>query len=41
LGIDQGVPRTAFYYLKKDFFPWVYGKFHVKGEWGGPKGFVR
>ncbi|KAH7408601.1 sulfide-quinone oxidoreductase-like protein [Phaeosphaeria sp. MPI-PUGE-AT-0046c] len=41
LGIDQGVPRKAFYYLKKDFFPWVYGKFHVNGTWGGPKGFVR
>ncbi len=21
-GIDQGTPRTAFYHLKKDFFPW-------------------
>ncbi|OAK97193.1 sulfide-quinone oxidoreductase-like protein [Phaeosphaeriaceae sp. SRC1lsM3a] len=41
LGVDQGVPRKAFYYLKKDFFPWVYGKFHVNGTWGGPKGFVR
>ncbi|KAF1917383.1 sulfide-quinone oxidoreductase-like protein [Ampelomyces quisqualis] len=40
LGIDQGVPRKAFYYLKKDFFPWVYGKFHVNGTWGGPKGFL-
>jgi NADPH-dependent 2,4-dienoyl-CoA reductase/sulfur reductase-like enzyme len=33
LGIDQGVPRKAFYWLKKDFFPWVYGRYHVKGEW--------
>jgi NADPH-dependent 2,4-dienoyl-CoA reductase/sulfur reductase-like enzyme len=41
LGIDQGVPRKAFFYLKKDFFPWVYGKFHVNGTWGGPKGFIR
>ncbi|KAF1939589.1 Sulfide:quinone oxidoreductase mitochondrial precursor [Clathrospora elynae] len=40
-GIDQGVPRKAFYYLKKDFFPWVYAKAHVTGNWGGPKGFVR
>lgn len=40
-GIDQGVPRTAFYYLKKDFFPWVYGKYHVNGLWGGPKGFLK
>ncbi|KAI4932101.1 uncharacterized protein J4E92_004000 [Alternaria infectoria] len=41
LGIDQGVPRKAFYWLKKDFFPWVYGKYHVKGEWAGPKGLAR
>ncbi|KAF2848291.1 sulfide-quinone oxidoreductase-like protein [Plenodomus tracheiphilus IPT5] len=39
-GIDQGVPRKAFFYLKKDFFPWVYGKYHVEGRWGGPKGLV-
>ena len=38
-GIDQGVPRTAFYHLKKDFFPWVYYNSYVKGTWGGPKGF--
>jgi NADPH-dependent 2,4-dienoyl-CoA reductase/sulfur reductase-like enzyme len=41
LGIDQGVPRRSFYWLKKDFFPWVYGKYHVKGEWAGPKGLAR
>lgn len=40
LGLDQGVPRRAFYYLKKDFFPWVYGKSMVKGTWGGPKGWL-
>lgn len=40
-GLDQGVPRRAFYYLKKDFFPWVYAKYHVKGVWGGPKGFLK
>ncbi|PVH97615.1 sulfide-quinone oxidoreductase-like protein [Periconia macrospinosa] len=40
-GIDQGVPRKAFFRLKKDFFPWVYGKYHVKGHWGGPNGFIR
>ncbi|KAJ4345351.1 uncharacterized protein N0V89_011481 [Didymosphaeria variabile] len=40
LGIDQGVPRRAFYHLKKDFFPWVY-RLHVKGHWGGPKGYIR
>jgi NADPH-dependent 2,4-dienoyl-CoA reductase/sulfur reductase-like enzyme len=40
LGVDQGVPRRAFYNLKKDFFPWVYGKYHVEGRWGGPKGLI-
>lgn len=35
---DQAVPRRAFYYLKKDFFPWVYYQSMVKGTWGGPKG---
>lgn len=37
-GIDQGVPRTAFYHLKKDFFPWIYYNSYVKGTWAGPKG---
>ncbi|RDW62188.1 sulfide quinone reductase [Coleophoma cylindrospora] len=37
VGIDQAVPRRAFYHLKKDFFPWVYHKYMVKGKWGGPK----
>lgn len=40
LGIDQGNPRRAFYHLKKDFFPWVYYNFMVKGTWGGPKGWI-
>lgn len=39
-GIDQGVPRRAFYFLKKDFFPWVYFKSMVKGTWGGAKGWI-
>jgi NADPH-dependent 2,4-dienoyl-CoA reductase/sulfur reductase-like enzyme len=39
-GIDQAVPRREFYYMKKDFFPWVYGKYMVKGTWGGPKGWI-
>lgn len=39
-GIDQAVPRRAFYYMKKDFFPWVYSKYMVKGTWGGPKGWI-
>ncbi|KAF1829924.1 FAD/NAD(P)-binding domain-containing protein [Decorospora gaudefroyi] len=36
-GIDQVVPRRAFYHLKKEFFPWVYDRYHVKGQWAGPK----
>ncbi|CAO2657785.1 Nn.00g039110.m01.CDS01 [Neocucurbitaria sp. VM-36] len=40
-GIDQAVPRRAFFHLKKDFFPWVYGRYHVKGTWGGPKGLIK
>ncbi|KAH8902022.1 FAD/NAD(P)-binding domain-containing protein [Coniochaeta sp. PMI_546] len=41
LGIDQAVPRRAFYYMKKDFFPWVYKRFMVKGNWAGPKGWIK
>jgi NADPH-dependent 2,4-dienoyl-CoA reductase/sulfur reductase-like enzyme len=41
LGIDQAVPRRAFYYLKKDFFPWVYYNSMVKGTWAGPKGWMK
>lgn len=40
LGYDQAIPRRPFYYLKKDFFPWVYYKYMVKGIWGGPKGWL-
>ena len=40
LGIDQATPRRAFYHLKKDFFPWVYQKYMVKGRWGGPNGWI-
>ncbi|KAJ5460774.1 Sulfide:quinone oxidoreductase [Penicillium daleae] len=39
-GIDQAKPRRAFYYLKKDFFPWVYYNAMVKGNWAGPKGWI-
>ncbi|CDO68349.1 hypothetical protein BN946_scf184799.g76 [Trametes cinnabarina] len=38
---DQGTPRAAFYYLKKDFFPWVYWNYMLKGKWFGSKGFFR
>lgn len=27
---DQAVPRAAYYYLKKDFFPWTYWNFMVR-----------
>ncbi|KAK3387378.1 hypothetical protein B0H63DRAFT_521434 [Podospora didyma] len=40
-GIDQVEPRRAFYHLKKDFFPWVYQNYMVKGRWAGPKGWTR
>lgn len=40
LGIDQVVPRRAFYHLKKDFFPWAYKRYVAKGSWGRPKGFI-
>lgn len=39
-GIDQGIPRRAFYHLKKDFFPWVYRHYMIKGTWAGPKGWM-
>ncbi|OJT06066.1 Sulfide:quinone oxidoreductase, mitochondrial [Trametes pubescens] len=38
---DQAIPRSAFYYLKKDFFPYVYWNYMVKGTWFGSKGFSR
>ena len=38
---DQAVPRAAYYYLKKDFFPWVYYDRMVKGEWFGKHGMKR
>lgn len=27
---DQAIPRAAYYYLKKDFFPWTYWNFMVR-----------
>ncbi|KAI0302262.1 FAD/NAD-P-binding domain-containing protein [Russula brevipes] len=38
---DQGIPRRVFYHLKKDLFPWVYFRYHVKGRWFGPAGLSR
>ncbi len=40
-GINQAVPRRVFYYMKKDFFPWVYFNSMVKGTWGGPRGWIK
>ncbi|EPS36748.1 hypothetical protein H072_9610 [Dactylellina haptotyla CBS 200.50] len=37
-GMDQANPSKSFYYLKKDFFPWVYYKSFLKGTWAGPEG---
>lgn len=38
---DQAKPSALYYYLKKDFFPWVYYDRQVKGTWFGSKGFIR
>ncbi|KAI0721698.1 FAD/NAD(P)-binding domain-containing protein [Cerioporus squamosus] len=38
---DQSIPRSAYYYLKKDFFPWVYWNYMVKGQWFGSSGFFK
>jgi len=35
---DQAKPNRAFYHLKKDFFPYVYGSRMINGTWFGPKG---
>eukprot|EP00484_Ammonia_sp_Unknown_P001988 CAMPEP_0197022730 /NCGR_PEP_ID=MMETSP1384-20130603/3549_1 /TAXON_ID=29189 /ORGANISM="Ammonia sp." /LENGTH=455 /DNA_ID=CAMNT_0042450821 /DNA_START=121 /DNA_END=1488 /DNA_ORIENTATION=- len=35
LGWDQGVPKKAFYYLKRDFFPFAYWNVAPKGKWYG------
>lgn len=40
-GIDQAVPQRPFYWLKREFFPWVYFNYMVKGTWGGPKGWIK
>ncbi len=38
---DQAIPRTAFYYLKKDIFPWAYFGYFVNGRWYGRSGFKK
>ncbi|KAI4870343.1 FAD/NAD(P)-binding domain-containing protein [Hypoxylon rubiginosum] len=37
----QESPSRLFYYLKKDFFPFVYWNSFVSGTWYGPSGFFR
>lgn len=38
---DQSIPRAAFYYLKKDFFPWVYWNYMVRTPMSRLKGAKR
>ncbi|KAG9043015.1 hypothetical protein FS837_010130 [Tulasnella sp. UAMH 9824] len=38
---DQAKPHSAYYYLKKDIFPWAYFNHYVEGRWYGRKGFRR
>jgi len=38
---DQAIPRRAYYYLAKSFFPWVYWKYMLKGLWYGPTGTLK
>ncbi|RWA11283.1 hypothetical protein EKO27_g3842 [Xylaria grammica] len=37
----QETPRAAFYYLKKDVFPFVYWNYFLGGLWYGPHHFLR
>jgi NADPH-dependent 2,4-dienoyl-CoA reductase/sulfur reductase-like enzyme len=38
---DQGKPSSLLFYMKKDFFPYVYWNFFVKGSWYGHNAFWR
>jgi len=38
---SQDKPNALYYYLKKDFFPYIYWNSFVKGTWFGPKGPIR
>ncbi|KAL5490475.1 hypothetical protein ACEPAI_5308 [Sanghuangporus weigelae] len=38
---DQAKPNRLYYYLKKDFFPYVYFQAMVKGNWYGANGIRR
>lgn len=37
----SGVAGWLYYRLKKDFFPWVYFNYMVKGQWFGSTGLSR
>jgi len=37
----QETPRAAFYYLKKNVFPYVYWNHFLNGSWYGPNHFIR
>ncbi|KAI3321283.1 FAD/NAD(P)-binding domain-containing protein [Xylariaceae sp. AK1471] len=37
----QETPRAAFYYLKKNIFPYVYFNHFIAGSWYGPNHFIR
>lgn len=38
---DQSKPSRLYYYLKRDFFPYIYFDRMVKGEWYGANGLSR
>ncbi|KAI1383046.1 FAD/NAD(P)-binding domain-containing protein [Hypoxylon trugodes] len=37
----QESPNRLYYHLKKDFFPYAYWNYFVKGNWYGPSGFFK
>ncbi|KIY50900.1 FAD/NAD(P)-binding domain-containing protein [Fistulina hepatica ATCC 64428] len=39
--LDQAKSHRLFYHLKKDFFPAVYWRYMVQGQWFGAKGIFR
>ncbi|KAI2628260.1 FAD/NAD(P)-binding domain-containing protein [Xylaria nigripes] len=38
---SQDIPRSIFYYMKKDFFPHAYWNYFLGGTWYGPNHFIR
>ncbi|XP_063381268.1 uncharacterized protein LOC134667789 [Cydia fagiglandana] len=38
---DQSKERKLFYYMKRDYFPYLYWNKIVKGKWNGPKKLLR